>query len=136
MREITGDYRDTFTHRRGVMQKALVVLLSAGQLCAGAAAGQDWAAGSPAHSIDPCYQALSCSLAAFLGALQDPRGDGSNWTAELLSGLGRVDNTPCFRTKEHTQRPGGFRAEGRLVWPKKREFNNRAAGRLPVTLRV
>lgn len=100
------------------MQKALVVLLSAGQLCAGAAAGQAWAAGSPAHSIDPCYQALSCSLAAFLGALQDPRGGGSNWTAEILNGLGRVDNTPCFRTKEHTQRPGGFKAEGRLVWPK------------------
>lgn len=80
------------------MQKALVVLLSAGQLCAGAAAGQAWAAGSPAHSIDPCYQALSCSLAAFLGALQGPWGGGSNWTAELLNGLGRVDNTPCFRT--------------------------------------
>lgn len=47
-----------------------------------------------------------------------PRGGSSNWTAELLNGLGRVDNTPCFRTKEHTQRPGGLRAEGRLVWPK------------------
>lgn len=56
------------------MQKALVVLLSAGQLCAGAAAGQAWAAGSPAHSIDPCYQALSCSLAAFLGSTAGPTG--------------------------------------------------------------
>lgn len=75
-----------------------------------------------AGSIDPCYTASSCSLAALPGARRGSETAGSNWTPALVSGLRGNDNIPLvFQAKEHTQGPGGLQPGTLLFGQKKRE---------------
>lgn len=64
VREITGDYRNTYTRRPSVMQKVSRAVVYAGQQPV-----RPRQLVPPAQNIEPCYQALSCSLVASLGAL-------------------------------------------------------------------